>query len=148
LREHEGQGCAGGLERPNREVVHRDLVAVAADKQAGVARGELIVGADDDHLAIDGQTQAIAAGPSDQLVGGYARLDRIRLLPGQQVDPTIAVAPPDAHLAGVADLDYVVAPLLSGPVLRLRRLIAQDDAVAAARWAAEFVEGAADDNVA
>src|SRR5947209_1009254 len=69
------------------------------------------------------------------------------MLPGDQVDPCVAIAPPDADVALVADFEDVVAAILAGAVLWHCGLIAQDDAVAAATRSAELVECRADNDV-
>src|SRR5947208_3232531 len=114
------------------EMVDRDLVAVAADEDADASAREGAVCLHRDIGAVDREAQRATNRSNRELVCGGVHFDGVRMLPGQQVDPVIRFAPPDANLTLVARLENVVATILAGAVARARVLVSHDDPVATA----------------
>src|SRR5712664_412832 len=68
-------------------------------------------------------------------------MDSVRMGPRHDVDPASLVALPNADVAAITDFENHVLPSLTTPVaFRARALVAHDDSVTTAAWAADLVE--------
>src|SRR5437660_5414369 len=93
----------------NSEVIKVDLVTIAADENTHTAGGERGIVRVGDLDAIDDERQSIPDGCDRHIVDQCARLDSRRTRPGDKINPEIAVASPDAHIAAIANLEHVSA---------------------------------------
>src|SRR6267378_2391290 len=68
-------------------------------------------------------------------------MDRCRWRPRQEFNPVVVLTAPYANLAPIAHFGHVEPATLIDAIARRQSLVADDDAVTAARRAADLVEG-------